>query len=92
MNEYFIIANSFAAPFFSDTSEKFVEGINPEAALLSFVENYNHPSGLFSAWLYKDANSERKNEKPLAKWESNAAVYQGKEIPLELNPKLGSLR
>jgi hypothetical protein len=24
--EYFVVANSFAAPFFSDTSTKFVEG------------------------------------------------------------------
>ncbi len=80
MNEYFIVANSFAAPFFSDETEKFVFGETPKDALLKFVQEYKHPSGLFSAWLYKDANAERKNEQPLAKWHSNAAKYQGQKV------------
>jgi len=68
MNEYFIVANSFAAPFVSDTSRRWQRGENPSEALLIFVKEYMHPCGLFSAHLYKDANAESKGEQPLAKW------------------------
>ncbi|HJZ18734.1 MAG TPA: hypothetical protein VJ208_01390, partial [Candidatus Nanoarchaeia archaeon] len=73
MKEYYIIANSFAAPFVSDTSTHWQRGKNPFEALQTFVKEYKHPCGLFSAHLYEDANAESKNKQPLVKWHSNAA-------------------
>lgn len=74
MNEYFIVANSFAAPFVSDTSEHWQDGINPEDAMTAFRKEYNHPCGLYSAHLYSDANSKFKREKPLLEWNSPEAI------------------
>ncbi len=77
--EYFIEANSFAAPFFSDTSSGFVEADSPEQALLRFKDDYKHPCGLYAAVCYQDANAKHKGHEPLAKWVSNAAgVCEGK--------------
>lgn len=76
--EYFIEANSFAAPFFSDTSSRFIIAESPADALLSFKEEYTHPCGLYAAVCYEDANAKHKGRKPLAKWVSNAATaHQG---------------
>lgn len=75
MKEFFIVANSFAAPFVSDTSTGFVKGETPELALLSFVGGYSHPCGLYSAALYTDANTYHKGEAPLARWLSNHAIF-----------------
>ncbi len=77
--EYYIVANSNASPFFSDESTSWVIGIDPEFALLSFVENYKHPAGLFAANLYKDANACFKGKKPLAKWRSFKALSRENE-------------
>lgn len=71
MSEYFIVANSFAAPWFSDTSEGFVEADNPKAALEKFAAVYGHPAGLYAAVCYQDANAKAKGHKPLAKWLCN---------------------
>ena len=73
--EFFIIANSFAAPFFSDTSNTFQEADSAEQALDIFAKNYKHPCGLYAASCYKDANAYHKGEKPLAKWLSNEANF-----------------
>ena len=73
MPEYFVVTNSFAAPFFSDTNSRFVEADDPEAALLKVAEEYKHPAGLYAAALYTDANAKEKGEKPLAQWLSNHA-------------------
>lgn len=77
MTEYFIVANSFAAPFISDTSKGFVEANSPEEALNKFAENYTHPCGLYAAVCYKDANAEAKRERVLARWLSTAAMVAG---------------
>jgi hypothetical protein len=74
MKEYFIVANSFAAPFVSDTSEHWWNGINPEDALLAFRKEYKHPAGLYCAYVYTDANAKTKNKKPLAKYLSPEAL------------------
>ena len=74
MPEYFIIANSFAAPICSDTSDKFVVADTPRAALEKFAAGYSHPAGLYSAACYADANAERKGAKPLAKWMCNHEI------------------
>jgi hypothetical protein len=62
MNEYFVIANSFAAPFFSDTSSEYVKSENPQEAILKFVKKYKHPCGLYAAVLYKDKAFPHLNE------------------------------
>jgi hypothetical protein len=69
--EYFVVANSFAAPFFSDTSTKFVEGETPADAMERFVGAYKHPCGLFAAVMYESADAYHKNGKPLLKWICN---------------------
>lgn len=71
MAEYFIVANSFAAPFVSDKWEVFVSGESPEEALTTFAAGCGHPAGLYAAEIYADANSYHKSDKPLARWLSN---------------------
>ena|SRR6266567_956656 len=85
MTEFFITANSFAAPFFSDTTEKFVEAETAEEALRTFAESYTHPAGLFAAVAYKDANDMKKGRKPLAKWRCNHEIEK-----MRLTENLGS--
>jgi hypothetical protein len=72
--EYFIKANSFAAPFVSDTSTDYVEADSPKEALEKFAKDYGHPSGLFAAACYKNADAMHKGEKPLAKWLCNQQI------------------
>lgn len=74
MNEYFIVSNSFAAPFFSDQGEGFVKATSPKRALLEYVNTYDHPAGLYSAAVYKDANDYHKGKKAVAKWICNAEL------------------
>ena len=69
--EYFIYANSFAAPFFSDSSTSFVEAETPEAALKKFAADYKHPCGLYAASAYESADAYHKHEDSLAQWVSN---------------------
>lgn len=76
--EYFIVANSFAAPFFSDTSEHFVKAESPQEALMTFKDTYKHPCGLYAAVCYDDANAYHKNKKPLAKWLCNQEIEKMK--------------
>lgn len=66
MTEFFIQANSFAAPFFSDTSNGYQEGVSAEDALERFTEQYTHPYGLFAADVYGNADDFHKAEKALA--------------------------
>lgn len=79
MNEYFIVANSFAAPFFSDNSTSYQEGESAEQALELFAERYRHPASLYAAVVYENADAYHKGKKPLAKWICNEAKFmQGK--------------
>ena len=43
MKEYFIRANSFAAPFFSDSSSAFEKAETVEDALNNFARKYKNP-------------------------------------------------
>ena len=70
MKEYFIVANSFAAPFVSDTSMEFVKSSSPEKALEEFRELYSHPCGLYSAYCYNSSDSYHKGQKPLTVYEA----------------------
>lgn len=74
MNEYFVIAKSFAAPFFSDTDESYIQGESPESALEAFAADYRHPAGLYSATVYANADACLKREEPLAQWLCNHAI------------------
>jgi hypothetical protein len=73
MPEFFIVANSFAAPFVSDESTHFVGADCAAEAMLDFIQTYDHPCGLFSANLYRDANAFHKKENPLHIFRSKEA-------------------
>lgn len=70
-SEYFIVANSFAAPFCSDTSEHYIEATSPVDALNALERNYKHPAGLYAAAVYSSHKAYTQGEKPLARYESN---------------------
>jgi hypothetical protein len=72
-HEYFIVANSFAAPFVSDQSTAFRTARTPAGALLDFAATYRHPTGLYAAAAYRSADAYHKREPPLARWLSNQA-------------------
>lgn len=71
MPEFFIRANSFAAPFVSDTSERYVTADTAEAALEAFAASYSHPCGLYSADVFASADAFHKGERELARWLCN---------------------
>lgn len=68
MTEYFVTANSFAAPFFSDSSTGYAEGTDAVEALNSFARDYKHPCGLYAAAAYASADAYHKGADPLARW------------------------
>lgn len=69
--EWFIHANSFAAPFVSDSSSGFVRADTAEQALEKFAAEYDHPCGLYAAAVYRSADDYYKNVDPLARWLCN---------------------
>lgn len=71
--EFYIEANSFAAPFFSDSSKGYVDATDATAALDAFAAGYRHPCGLYAATAYTSADARNKGEEPLARWLSNQA-------------------
>lgn len=73
MREYFVRANSFAAPLMSDQSTAFVGADSAAEALRQFADSYNHPAGLYSAAAYASADAFHKGEPLLATWLSNHA-------------------
>jgi|WetSurMetagenome_2_1015567.scaffolds.fasta_scaffold895905_2 hypothetical protein len=73
MPRFFVVANSCAAPFFSDTSTEFVSGKTPWHAMENFKDSYDHPAGLYGANLYKDANAYHGGDKPLIRFISDKA-------------------
>lgn len=86
MREYYVVTNSFAAPFFSDTGELFVCGDTPGDALKKTIDDYTHPRGLFAAAIYEDANAVAKGHAPLMRWQSNAAAKKkGGFLPGEVH-------
>ena len=84
MAEYFIVANSFAAPFLSDTSHEFETGPDARAALESFAKRYKHPCGLYAAAAYESAEAYHKGGKILARWLSNHAREIEKRKPTSI--------
>lgn len=72
--EYFIVANSFAAPFVSDRSEGFQEAESAAAALELFAKQYSHPAHLFAADAFESATDFHKGKPALARWLSNHEI------------------
>lgn len=89
-------ANSNAAPFFSDTSEGFIDDETPMDALEKVVSEYDHPCGLFAVvileptpankilarYLSKRAATQDKAPCGLTKWAGDNLYVDGKLIPL----------
>mgnify|MGYP001611610142 CR=1 FL=1 len=76
--EYFIVAYSFAAPFFSDTDTAHVKAQTPRAALHKYKKAYKHPCGLYAAGCYASAADYHKGKKVLAQWLCNDVLAQKK--------------
>lgn len=74
MPEYFVVANSKAAPFASDQSTTYVIGETPQEALRKFVMDYSHPCGLYSANLYESADAYHKSRPPLTRFRTPEAL------------------
>jgi len=72
--KYFIVANSFAAPFFSDTSTDFIVADSAKEALEKFVQKYNHPFGLYSAGCFKFSDEYHEGKGPIASWRCNLVL------------------
>jgi hypothetical protein len=69
--EYFVFANSFAAPFVSDNSTHFVEAETPLEGLRKFVAEYRHPAGLYFAALYLSSDEYHKSRDAHVTWTCN---------------------
>jgi len=78
MTEYFISAQTFAAPFFSDTIERYVKADTPQAAVNSFREACDHPCGLYAIACYASADAMKKGQKQLALWLCNHEIAKEK--------------
>jgi hypothetical protein len=74
VREFFYKAYSNAAPFFSDESFGFAEGLTADAACAAAVSNYGHPCGLFSLEVYQSADAYHKGEPALTRWLSERAT------------------
>ena len=68
MPEYFVVANSFAAPMVSDQSLKYMEADSPQKALARFKREYDHPCGLYAVAIYLNADAYHKDKKCLRRW------------------------
>jgi len=69
MKEYFIIANTFAAPFVSETIETFTKGKDAKDAMKNFIDG--HKNEIYSARGYKNADAFYKKEKPVVNYDCN---------------------
>ena len=71
--DFFVVANSFAAPFVSDQSTHFVAAYSPDEALEKLADQYAHPCGLYAAACYESADAYHKGEAMLGRWLSYRA-------------------
>jgi hypothetical protein len=72
--EFFIVANSFAAPFVSDQSTHYVKADSAADALDQFSRTYRHPAGLYAAICFASADDYHKDRPVLATWKSNHVI------------------
>lgn len=68
--EYFVVVNTFATPFISETYTKFIEGESPAQALLEYCEKVRP----YSANVYWDANDYHKGKEPVARYLCNKEI------------------
>lgn len=80
MAEFYIEANSFSAPFFSDQSYAYVNADTAKLALESFADSYSHPAALYAAFAYSSSDAMKKGEKPLAKWLCNHEIERSRIV------------
>lgn len=79
MPEFFVVANSCAAPMVSDESFHYVEAPSSASALERLVTDYKHPFGLYAAAAYYSSDDFHKSHKPAARWLSNKALQAQSE-------------
>jgi hypothetical protein len=73
-NEWFVVTNSFAAPFCSDTQHRYVEAATAADALAKVADEYRHPAGLFSAAAWPSADAKEKGAAAEATWLCNHEI------------------
>lgn len=71
MTEYFIVANTFAMPFVSETLYKYIVAETAREAFLSLLENCEFP--IYSAAVYQSADDYHKLLPALYKYLSGKA-------------------
>lgn len=69
--DFFVITNSFAAPFFSDGGSGYISAESLNEAKSKVVSEYDHPAGLYAAAIYESADAYHKDQEPLATYLSN---------------------
>lgn len=69
----FVVARTFAAPFVSETIERYVEG-EPRAAIGALVAQHRDGVGIYAAEAYATADDYHRRGKPKARWWSNKAL------------------
>lgn len=74
MREFFVVANSFSAPFISDQSTGYAKGKTPEEAMEAFALAYKHPCRLYAAVMYESADAYHKGERAILRWLCNFAL------------------
>jgi hypothetical protein len=62
MSEWFVCANSNAAPFFSDSSDYYVTARSAAQALVLAVKKYEHPCGLYALRIWRSADDYHKGK------------------------------
>lgn len=73
VREFFVMTNSNAAPFFSDTGERYVAARDAQDALAQTINTYGHPAGLYSVAVYESADAYHRHAAALATWKSERA-------------------
>lgn len=79
MPEFFIVANSNAAPMVPDQSTYYQEAESSASAIERFVADYKHPFGLYSAAAYYSADEFHKGRPPAVRWLSHKALVAQSE-------------
>ncbi len=66
--EWFVMTNSKAAPFFSDTDMRYVKAETANEALGTAMAEYKHPCGLYAIGVFDSADAYHHGAKPVATW------------------------
>jgi hypothetical protein len=74
MKEFFVVSESFAAPWVSDRHYEYAKGNDARRVLLAYAREYSHPAGLYAADIHLSADSYHHGNKPLFRWICNHEV------------------